>query len=161
MHPSPQTPSPAGKQPSLNAPATKPSQNMSPNELMQVANAALYMELIQHQRTMWLILKEVGPIAVDESKCHPLWRLKATRLDTGQMHLQATQLPDPAPEQLAQLVETLNGSKTPLTDALAITELKDHPPAYITFLLLPTITLREDGCWVDTALMQRPPGENN
>lgn len=142
-------------------PASKPSQDMSPNELMQVANAALYMELIQHQRTMWLILKQVGPIAIDETKCHPLWKLKGTRLDSGQIHLQAAQLSDPTPEQIAQLVETLNGSKTPLTTALAMTELKDHPPAYITFLLLPQITLREDGYWVDTALMQAPPGENN
>lgn len=134
---------------------------MSPRELMETAMAQTIMELMQLRRTLWLIVKQVGPVAVDETRVHPLWRLKATRLDSGQMHLQAIQLPDPTEDQLSQLVETLNGSKTPLTDALAMTELKDHPPAYVSFLLLPKITLREDGYWVDTALMQAPPGTNN
>jgi hypothetical protein len=139
---------------------TKPSE-LSPRQLMEAATAQMIYELMQLRRTLWLVAKQYGPLTVDESKAHPLWRLKATRLDTGAMHLQATQLPDPTEEQLAALIETLNGSKTPLTDALAVTDLKDHPPAYIAFLLLPKITLREDGYWVDTALMQKPPGENN
>lgn len=139
-------------------PGSKPSQDMSPNELMQVANAALYMELIQHRRTMWLILKQVGPVAVDETKCHPLWGLKATRLDTGQIHFQASQLPEPTSQQLSQLVEILNGSKTPLPDALAATNLKEHPPAYIAMLLMPTLCQREDGQWVDAVLVQKPTG---
>lgn len=145
-----------------NSPSNEPAkrQDLSPREIAEAVGAAMYMELTQLRRTLWLIVRQVGPVTVDESKCHPLWRMKATRLTDGQMHLQAIQLPDPTSEQLSQLTEILNGSKTPLDEAMQQTGLKDYPPAYIALLLMPTLQQREDGQWVDAVLMQRPTGQN-
>lgn len=154
--PSPQE----SKQPS-NEPAQKQSaQELSPRQLIEQAMQHTIMELMQLRRTLWLVCKQVGPVAVDEKECHPLWRLKATRLDTGKMHLQAIQLPDPTPEQIKALTEILNGSKSPLEEAMQQTELRDYPPAYLCLLLMPTLVQREDGYWVDAALVQKPSGLN-
>ncbi|MDZ4345940.1 MAG: hypothetical protein U1E51_26295 [Candidatus Binatia bacterium] len=123
------------------------------------------LEVIQLRRTLWLVIQQVGkPVVLDESQCHPLWRMNATRMPDGKMQLEALQLPDPTEEQLAELAETLNGTMTELGDAMQPTALKDHPPAYLEKCLKSRVVRQADGYWVDVALEkiigEKPAGEN-
>lgn len=149
--------------PQENKPDSKPSE-MSPRELVENAMNSVIMEMMQLRRTLWLILQKTGPVEVDESQCHPLWRMKASRLGPTHARLEATQLPEPTEEQLAGIVETLHGSRATLEEAMHTTALVDHPPAYIEMLLRSKIMQNDEGYWVDSALAriaQLPPSDKN
>lgn len=141
------------------------AQEISPREMMEAAISASVMEIIQLRRTLWLVLKQVGkPVILDETECHPLWRMKGKRLDDGKAELEAVTLPEPTNDALNALVEILNGSMTDLETAMEQTELKDHPPAYIQMRLQPMLVRRDDGYWVDAVvhnIQQQPPSERN
>lgn len=131
----------------------QPPDSQSPRQMLENAMAQTIMEVIQLRRTLWLITKQTGgTVVIDETKTHPLWRLKATRMPDGKMQLEAMQLPDPTEEQLATLAEALNGSRSELGDAMEKTELKDHPPAYIEKCLKDLVVRKPDGYWVDAKL---------
>jgi hypothetical protein len=149
--------------PTEKKPADSPNEQLSPREMVERALNSVIMEMMQLRRTLWLVCQQTGPVTVDESQTHPLWRLKATREPDGKTKLEAAQLPDPTPEQIKEVVEILHGTKTPLTDALEKTELRDHPPMYIHMLITSQLIQTADGYWVDAALAkiamtQPPPG---
>lgn len=151
--------SPTGKKPS-DSPTSQPTQR----ELIEQAIAATVMEIIQLRRTLWLVLKQTGPMAVDETQTHPLWRMKATRQEDGKMLLEAAQLEEPSSHQISILAELLDGTMTPLEDAMEKTDLKDYPPAYLHMMLQSRVVRRDDGYWVDAtlhSLQQHPTTENN
>lgn len=141
------------------------AQDKSPREMIEQAMNAVIMEMMQLRRTLWLVLQQTGPVEVDEAQCHPLWRMKATRLDGKRARLEATQLAEPTKEQIAELAEQLNGTMTPMEQAMERTELRDYPPAYLHMLVLPLVTQNADGYWIDSAFAKvvekKPPGENN
>ena len=159
MHPSSPTPSPTGSKPS-DSPPSQPTQR----ELIESAISATVMEIIQLRRTLWLVLKQTGPLTVDEAQTHPLWRMKAIRQDDGKMLLEAVQLEEPSSHQMSILANLLDGTMTPLEAAMEKTDLKDYPPAYIHMMLQSRVLQRDDGYWVDATLhsiQQHPPTENN
>ena len=136
----------------------------SQRELIEMAVNASVMEIIQLRRTLWLVLNKTGPQVVDDRETHPLWRMKATRLPDGTAQLEATQLPDPTVEQIALLAEKLEGTMTPLEDAMDAGELKDYPPAYIQMRLQNLVVRSDTGYWVDATvhkLQQQPTSEKN
>lgn len=154
---------PTEKQKPDNAPSSP--QDMSPREMIEAAMAASVMEIIQLRRTLWLILRQVGkPVIINEADCHPLLRMKATRLDDGRVELNAELMPDPTPEQLDFLAETLNGSRMEIEQAMAATELKNHPPQYIIMALHSRVRLADSGYWVNAKLLDigdsKPTGNN-
>lgn len=146
-----------------NAPSSP--QDMSPREMIEAAMAGAVMEMIQLRRTLWLAVNQAGkPLEINERDCNPLWRLKATRLDNGNMQLEASVLPDPTDEQLDFLAETLNGSRMEIEQAMAATELKNHPPQYIIMALHSRVRLADSGYWVNAKLLDigdsKPTGNN-
>jgi len=148
-----------------NATDSPPNQDRSPREMIEQAMAATVMEVLQLRRTLWLILKQAGkPMIVDERECHPLWRMKATRLGDGRAQLEAVQLPDPTEAELTHLTEMLNGTRMELDAAMAQTPLKDHPPQYIQMCLHNRVRLAESGYWVNAKLLDigdsKPSGNN-
>ena len=163
MHPSSPTPSPTESKPSKNDSLQK--QPQSQRELVEAAISATVMEIIQLRRTLWLAVSQAGgAVEIDEAQCHPLWRMKATRTETGKMRLESTQLPDPSSHQISDLMNKLEGSRTPIEDAIDGTDLAEYPPAYLQMMLQSRIVQREDGYWVDATLhnmVNQPPTENN
>ena len=149
--------------PTENKPPEKPQ--FSPRELIEQAMASTIMEVMQLRRTLWLAVNQSGkPMVIDETQCHPLWRLKCTRLADGKAQLEALQLPAPSSETLGKLVEILHGSRTDLQEAMQQTELADYPPAYIQMLLQPKIVPAASGYWIDAALAKiaaTKPTQNN
>lgn len=141
------------------------SEQLSPREMIEAAMAATIMEVMQLRRTLWLVVNQQGkPVEIDETMCHPLWRMKFTRLKDGKAQLEALQLPDPSPETLAKLVELLHGSRMDLSEAMQQTDVADHPPAYIQMLLQSKIVQADSGYWVDAALaklVSTKPTEKN
>lgn len=141
------------------------NETASPRQLMEQAMSSLVFELMQHRRTLWLILKQLGPsVIVDENECHPLWRMKSTRMDDGKLRLEAIQLPEPTDEQLKRLDDILNGTRMELQAAMEQTELKDHPPQYIEMRLRDRVRMAETGYWVAAALCKiadSDPGTHN
>jgi hypothetical protein len=140
-------------------------QDMSPREMIEAAMASSIMEVMQLRRTLWLILNQVGkPMVLDERECSPLWRMKATRLDDGRVQLEAALLDEPTNEQLNFLAETLNGSRMEIDQAMAVTELKNHPPQYIEMALHSRVRKAESGYWVNAKLLDigdsKPTGNN-
>lgn len=122
----------------------------SPREMLEEAMGASVMEIIQLRRTLWLAIRASGaPLILDETQCHPLWRMKATRMPDGKMQVEALQLPEPTEAQLTALAEILNGSKTELEAAMDKGELAEYPPAYVAMCLQTKVVLRHDGYWVD------------
>ena len=111
-----------------------------------------------------LNVEAAWPVIVDETECHPLWRMKASRTDDGKMLLEAQQLPDPNVEQISLLAEKLEGTMSSLEDALDGTDLKEYSPAYVQMRLMPLVVRADTGYWVDAAvhkLQQQKPSENN
>lgn len=122
------------------------------------------MEIIQLKRTLWLVLNQAGPQIVDEKTCSPLWEMKATRMPDGKTRLEAQTLPDPTVEQIAMLAEKLEGTMTPLEDAMDVGDLKDYPPAYIHMRLQNLVVRADSGYWVDATvhkLQQQTGSEAN
>jgi hypothetical protein len=156
MHPSSPTNFPQG-----NKPESTPNAELSPREMIERAMNSVIMEMMQVRRTLWLILQQTGPITVDETQTHPLWRMKATRLEDGKTKLEATQLPEPTPEQIKEVVDILHGTMTPLEEAMEKTALRDHPPVYIQMLITPHIIQADNGYWVDAALARITMSEPN
>lgn len=151
----------------MNFPIEKPNvenETASPRELMERAISATIMEVMQLRRTLWLVLKQSGPMTLDESQCHPLWRMKASRTDDNKVQLEAVQLPEPTDEQLKKLDDILNGTRMELQAAMDQTELKDHPPQYIEMRLRDRVRLAETGYWMAAALYKiadsEPTGHN-
>lgn len=163
MHPSSQTPSPTENKPSKNDSPQKQPPNQ--RELVEQAISATVMEIIQLRRTLWLAIQQAGgSVVIDEAACHPLWRLKCIRLENGKAELQASQLPEPSSHQISDLMNKLEGSRTPIEDAIDGTDLAEYPPAYLHMMLQSRIVLREDGYWVDATLhsmVNQPPTEKN
>lgn len=158
MHPSSPTNSHHAKKP-----GSSPNEELSPREMVERAMNSVIMEMMQIRRTLWLVLQQTGPITVDESQTHPLWRMKATRQDGQKVTLEATQLPEPTPEQIKELVEILHGTMTPLEEAMEKTALRDYPPVYIHMLITPHIIQADNGYWADAklariAMSEPPPG---
>jgi len=156
---------PTGNKNNENAPDSPPKQDRSPREMIEQAMAATVMEVLQLRRTLWLILKQTGkPMIIDERECHPLWRMKATRLGDGRAQLEAVQLPDPTDEQLDHIAEMLNGTRMELDAAMAQTELKDHPPQFIEMCLHSRVRFADSGYWVNAKLLDigdsKPSGNN-
>lgn len=158
MHPSSPTNSPHGKQPE-----SKPSE-MSPREMVEAALNSVVMEMMQLRRTLWLVLKQTGPVTVSELDVHPLWRMKATRKDEHSVTLEAAMLPEPTPEQIKEVADILHGTMAPLEEAMEKTALRDHPPVYIHMLIQKHVIQADNGYWADAALakiaMSEPPGGN-
>lgn len=151
----------------MNSNTVKPNaenETASPRELMERAISATIMEIMQLRRTLWLVLKQSGPMILDESQCHPLWRMKASRTDDNKVKLEAVQLPEPTNEQLTKLTDILNGTRMELQAAMEQTELKDHPPQYIEMRLMDRVRMAETGYWVDAKLCKiadSDPGTHN
>lgn len=136
---------------------------MSPREMIEAAMASSVMEIIQLRRTLWLVLQKTGPITINDADCHPLWRMKATRGEAG-VTLTAEQLEEPSSHQISQLAEALDGTMTPLADAMQKTDLRDHPAPYIEMLLQSRVVMADSGYWVDATLAkiaQSPPSDAN
>lgn len=149
--------------PTEKKPSDKPT--LSPREMMEQAMSATVMEIIQLRRTLWLAIRQMGaPLILDETECHPLWRMQATRMPDGKIQLEALQLPEPTEEQLTALAELLNGSKTELEAAMDQGELKEYPPAYVRMRVQAKVVQREDGYWADARFAkivdEKKPGAN-
>lgn len=150
--------------PTAKKPAASPTSPQTQRELIEQAISATVMEIIQLRRTLWLVLQQTGPIAVDEAQTHPLWRMEATRQPDGKMLLKAAQLEEPSSHQMSILANLLDGTMTPLEDAMEKTDLKDYPPAYIHMMLQSRVVRQDNGYWIDATLHrinQAPPSEQN
>lgn len=142
----------------------QPDAQPSQRELIEQAVSSLAMEMIQLRRTLWLVLTQTGPLEVKEEDAHPLWRMKGTRTPDGNLRLEASMLPEPTKEQLAELAEKLNGSMSELMEAMEKTDLKDHPPAYVQMRLQSRVVRDDNGYWVDAKIAKivtLPPSDNN
>lgn len=123
---------------------------LSQREMIEQMTSALVMENIQLRRTLWLVIRHWGgKTTIDETKCHPLWVLKKRRPEAGQLELYADTMPDPTGEQISALVELLNGSMTPMAEALQKTTLAEYNPAHMELLISNRLRRAENGYWVE------------
>lgn len=161
MHPSSPTPSPTGKTPS--ASPTSPQQPTQ-RELIEQAIAATVMEIMQYRRILWQVLKKTGPMELDETDVNPLWRMQAKRTPEGKLHLEATELEPPSSHQVSNLANALDGTMTPLEEAMEQAGLAEYPPAYLQMMLQSRVVLSPSGYWVDATLnkiAESPPTDRN
>lgn len=140
------------------------SQPQTQRELIEQAIAATVLEIMQYRRVLWQVLKKTGPTELDETDVNPLWRMQATRTPEGRLRLEATELETPYDHQISELANAIDGTMTPLTDAMDQAGLGNYPPAYIEMMLQSRVVLSPSGYWVDATLAkiaQKPPQDTN
>jgi hypothetical protein len=127
----------------------------SQRELIEQAVNHLSMELIQLRRTLWLAVQACGGrVEIDETKCHPLWSMKFTRLSPTAIAIESSQMPDPTPEQLKELADKLAGSMTEVREAVKGTALEQYNPVYLTMLIRNLVVRNEQNYWVDAEFVK-------
>lgn len=152
--------SPTAKQPKDSQ--TKPQ---TQRELIETALAATAMEIVQLRRVLWQVLKRSGPMELDETEVSPLWRMKSSRTPDGKLRLEAMELEPPSSHQISSLADALDGTMTPLDEAMEKVGLGDYPTAYVEMLLQSRVVLSPNGYWVDATLNkminESPPTDAN
>lgn len=142
--------------PAKNSPPSNPQvpRSLGPVEEQMTMLTMLTMQMLQLERTIWLMATERGGvIVVDEAALSPLWQTTFERVEVeGKPHptllkITATQLPDPTDGQIRQLADALAGQPEEATpEALLKVGMSGFPPAYVCARLAPLVVCR-DGKW--------------
>lgn len=129
------------KKPLTDAPLNAIEQNM----------AMSVMQMLQLERTIWLLAHEAGgSVVVDEASMHPLWDVKYERIEGASktlLKITAVELPEATEAQIRRLADLLADqpeARTP--SALLEAGVAHFAPSYIVARLAPLVQCR-DGVW--------------
>lgn len=117
---------------------------------VQQTMTLLTTQLVQLQRTVWLMAREAGgAMVIDEASMDPLWDLKYERVKGNPtlLKVEAAMLPEPTPEQITKLADRLRGTSKPPGDEMMNVGLVDYPFAYVVGRLSPLIVIHQ-GQWI-------------